>query len=803
MARGIDLIQREAHAKSQRRRDNAKYNLLFDFSLRLLPRSASFSIYGCGAECAFASLREIFGSLIKGYIIAAILTFSIGTATAQQTGSIGGRVLDAKTGEPLPGVNVAVQGTTFGAAANENGLFVIKNLPVGRYTLNATMIGYAPAVRTSVAVTAGGTTPVVLRLAETLIEVPTTIVTASKRAQSFMETPASVSVINARQITQQNFVTLDKALEFVPGVNLMAGQLNIRGSSGYSRGAGSRVLLLVDGIPMMPGDSGDIKWDALPTGEIDHVEIVKGAASALYGSSAIGGVVNVIYKDPGDTPKTSIKITGGIYDDPYYSAWKWTGRTLSYNHQDISHERSFGKLKMRSSLGRRESTGYAQNGHHKRYSIYTKLKYVFSPTSNLMLYGNYADDDHGSLVIWKGINSPLEVATAQIRDSTTGAPREVERTGDTIFNSKLQTGGSLTTVLSTRIGMKFRGSYFRNRFEDRYVDNKDRNKSHNVESDLQFDVDLGRGHATTVGVTGSFYTIRATIFDNHEIRNFSDYGQHEWKVNDKLTLTGGARFDYFWVDTGLREWQTTPRLGVVYLAAPEMSFRLSAGRGFRSPSGAEMFTSTTLQGFKVVPNFDLKSEKSWSYEIGGQYIFTTSRINVAAFWNDYNDFIEGDRAELNGEPVIQFNNVPRARIRGVEIELENIFWRQHLALHTGYTYLDARELEALDTQTSIIRKVNDPLAYRPKHLLTVNGTLTISRYSLGADFRYVSRIERFKVYPDDTKISQRVLNARLSANFKPVTLTLNVYNLLQWNYTQVERNLEPIRSVALTGNLDF
>jgi iron complex outermembrane receptor protein len=726
-----------------------------------------------------AFLCDIFASsrlcVRFGFLGVVLLTT---VASAQQIGSIGGRVLDAKTGEPLPGVNVAVQGTTFGAATNENGLFVIKNLPIGAYTLNASMIGYAPGVRSGVKVAVDGTTPVVIRLAETLIEVPTTIVTASKRAQSFMETPASVSVINSRQIAQQNFVTLDKALEFVPGVNLVSGQLNIRGSSGYSRGAGSRVLLLVDGIPMMPGDSGDIKWDALPTGEVDHVEIVKGSASALYGSSAMGGVVNVIYRDPGETPKTTVKLTGGVYDSPYYDEWKWTDRTLSYNQQDISHERSFGKLKMRTALGRRESTGFSQNGQFKRYSIYTKLKYLFSPTSNLMLYGNYADDDHGSLVLWQDFNSPLEVAP--------------ERSGDTIFSSKLQTGGTLTTVLNTRINMKLRGSYFRNRFEDRYIDNKDRNKSHNFESDLQFDLDLGQGHATTVGVTGSSYNIRATIFGAHEIRNFSDYGQHEWKISDRVTATGGARFDYFWVDTGLREWQTTPRLGLVYLPVPELSLRISAGGGFRSPAGAEMFTSTTLQGFKVVPNFDLKSEKSGSYEIGGNYIFRSSRLNVAAFWNDYDDFIEGNFVELNGETVIQFNNVSRARIRGFEVEVENSLWRQRISLHTGYTYLDTRDLTT-----------KKELQYRPRHLLTVNGSLTLSRYTLGLDFRHVSRIEEVAIYPDDPRVSQRVLNARLSANLKPVTLTLNVYNTLQWNYTQVERNLEPIRSVALTGSLDF
>lgn len=719
-------------------------------------------------------------SFLLGFSLIVLLTTD--TATAQQTGSIGGRVVDVKTNEPLPGVNIVLQGTTLGGATNSDGLFFIKNVPVGVYTLNATMIGYAPAVRAGVKVTLNETTPVVLRLTETLIEVPTTVVTASKKAQSFMETPASVGILNSRQIAQQNFVTLDKALEFSPGVNIMGNQLNIRGSSGYSRGAGSRVLLLVDGIPMMPGDSGDIKWDALPTNEIDHVEIVKGAASALYGSSAMGGVINVINKDPGDTPKTNIKLTGGIYDDPYYAQWKWTDRTLTYNQQDLAHERSFGKLKVRAAIGRRESTGYAQNGHYKRSSLFAKAKYVFSPTSNLVLYTNYADDDHGSAILWQGINSPLKANTLDGKDHT----------GDTIFSSKLQTGGTLTTVLSKRIGMKVRGSYFRNRFEDRFVDNRDRAKSHHGELETQLDVDLGHGHATTVGATGSLNKIYSTIFARHEIRDFSDYGQHEWKVSEVLTLSGGARFDYHWVDTGLREWQTSPKFGLVYIPKPSLSFRLSTGRGFRSATAAEMFISTTTSGFKVVPNIDLKSERAWSFEVGGQYIFTATRFNIAAFWNDYDDLIEGNLVQLNGETVIQFVNFNRARIRGFELELENTFWRQRLVFHTGYTYLDARDLTA-----------DAALAYRPRHLLTANGTLNFSRYSVGADFRYASRIAAVRIYPDDPRVEQRVLNVRWSANFKPVTLTLNVYNALQWNYTQIERTLEPIRSFALTGVVEF
>lgn len=718
------------------------------------------------------------------FFFALALLFWVGVAVAQQSGSIGGRVLDARTNEPLPGANVVLQGTTIGSATDSRGGFLIRSVPQGVYTLNASMIGYAPAVRAGVQVKQNDTTTVLLHLTETLIEVPTTVVTASKKAQSFMETPASVSILNSRQIAQQNFVTLDKALEFTPGVNLMGGQLNIRGSSGYSRGAGSRVLLLVDGIPMMPGDSGDIKWDALPVNEVDHVEIVKGAASALYGSSAMGGVINVINKDPGDTPRTNIKLTGGIYDDPYYSQWKWTDRTRSYNQQDLAHERSFGNLKVRAAIGRRHSTGFAQNGQYMRSSLFLKTKYIFSSTSNLMVYGNYADDDHGSAILWKNINSPLEVAQ----------PDTIDHTHDTIFSSKLQTGGMLTTVLSKRMSMKVRGSYFRNHFEDRFVDNRDQATSHNAELETQLDIELGHGHSTTAGVTASRNKIKSTIFAKHAIRDFSDYGQHEWKVSEVLTLSGGARFDYHWVDTGLREWQTSPKLGVVYAPTPSLSIRLSTGRGFRSATAAEMFISTTTSGFKVVPNRDLKSERAWSFEAGGQYIFRSSRLNVAAFWNDYDDLIEGNFVQLEDEPwpVIQFVNFNRARIRGVELELQNSLFRQHVNLNAGYTYLDARDLTA-----------DAALAYRPKHLLTVNGTLNLSRYSLGADFRYVSRIEAVRIYPDDPRVEQRVLNFRLSGNFKPLLLTFNVYNALQWNYTQIERTLEPIRSFALTGVVEF
>jgi iron complex outermembrane receptor protein len=135
----------------------------------------------------------------------------------------------------------------------------------------------------------------------------------------------SVSTMDAGSISRRNIITLDDALRYVPGVNLTEYQVNVRGSSGYSRGAGSRVLLLVDGIPFVTGDTGEMNFETLPVGQIERVEVVKGAASALYGSSALGGVINVITKRIPEQPETRIRAFGGFYGTPSFPQWDWGG----------------------------------------------------------------------------------------------------------------------------------------------------------------------------------------------------------------------------------------------------------------------------------------------------------------------------------------------------------------------------------------------------------------------------------------------------------------------------------------------
>ena len=161
-------------------------------------------------------------------------------ALATGTGSIAGRVTAQGEGEPLPGVNILLQGTVRGTTTNSRGEYRIQDIPPGRQTLVFSIVGYQRENRSGVVVEEGKETILNVSMTQTPIQTEQIVVTASKRQQSLEEVPVSISVLDATAIDQRNALTIDDALRYIPGVNMTGFQVNIRGSSGYSRGAGSR-----------------------------------------------------------------------------------------------------------------------------------------------------------------------------------------------------------------------------------------------------------------------------------------------------------------------------------------------------------------------------------------------------------------------------------------------------------------------------------------------------------------------------------------------------------------------------------
>ena len=322
------------------------------------------------------------------------------------------RVLDASDQTPLPGATLAVLGTEFGGYADEEGYCRVEGLPDGQYDLLCSHIGYRSHTLRGVA---PGEEERVVALEPTAVEVPELVVSAARRSQTFAQAPISISVADAQRIAAYNAFSLTGPLRYVSGISQVDNRPVVRGSSGYSRGTGSRLLLLVDGFPMLSSDVGDIKWDAVPLQQVERVEVVKGAGSALYGTGALGGVINVLTRDPARAPGTRFRLLSGLYSQPAYSQWHWSESPMHFIGFDVSHNRVLGRTGLALSGGHNRGTGYHQNGDGGRYRLYAKAVHRFSPTSYWRVMGNWALDDHGVFVQWRDRSQPLSVPANDVR----------------------------------------------------------------------------------------------------------------------------------------------------------------------------------------------------------------------------------------------------------------------------------------------------------------------------------------------------------------------------------------------------
>ncbi|MDA0337836.1 MAG: TonB-dependent receptor, partial [bacterium] len=151
-----------------------------------------------------------------------------------------------------------------------------------------------------------------------------------------------------------------------------------------------------------------------------------------------------------------------------------------------------------------------------------------------------------------------------------------------------------------------------------------------------------------------------------------------------------------------------------------------------------------------------------------------------------------DLAQTASRIVVSFQNVDDARIRGLELAAGTRAWRRRLLLEGGLTFLDSKDLG-----------LERPLAYRPRWSLQLSPSLHLGRYGTRIDYRYASRLQRVAIYANDQRVAQHELNLRLQVDAAGLTWTVGVNNVLNYNYTQLERNLGEIRNFIIGVNGAF
>lgn len=692
-----------------------------------------------------------------------------------------------ESGMPLAGATVILIELKNGSFTDPSGYFIIKNVPDGEYTVSVSYVGYSKIEQRIIF--SGERRQITFHLKEAPITTGQVIVTASKREEKISELPLTAVVINPLSIETRNRITLDEALRYVPGVTLSLDQISIRGSSGYSKGAGTRVLTAIDGVPFYTGDTGEIIWEMIPVSNIERVEIIKGPASSLYGSTAIGGVINVISREIVDRPVTQISSFAGFYDSPYHPEWKWSGNTRSFYGIGINHSNKIGNISYTASIKRIGNDGYRENDFSKRLIGYAKVNFLIDEANSLSFFGNFLNMKRGNFLYWKdGLNALV--------------PKE-EDNGKTVESDRWFGSMIYKHTFSPALSAEFKGSIYSTKFDGIGIEVTS-SKSSLYRGELLTFINPGNNFSITAGTEFSYSTINSNIFKSSNFNTVSAYSQLEYRGIEKLIATLGVRWDNIKLDSIEAVNAVNPKFGLNYTVNENFILRGSAGTGFRAPTPAEVFTSTGVGGIPIKENPDLTYESSFSVDAGAMILLNPNhKIDISLFYNTYQNFIE---PVLLNSGYIQFVNLPKARTAGFEAVIEGSVIPGLIKSSIGYTYLWSRDVEK-----------NTPMKYRPANSITASLSVTPGAFEFGADFRYAQKAEKIDeeltkppitLVPDgDLRVDVYIIDLTAGYNFSigkmPVRIYLNCKNALNYNYTEFIGNIAPIRSFSLSLDLFF
>jgi outer membrane cobalamin receptor len=684
-----------------------------------------------------------------------ILLISI-TISAQNA-TIKGTLKDSKTLEPLIGVNISIDSLN-GTTTDIEGKYeiIVDPTKYNKTKIKFSYIGYEDIIK-DITLKADKTEILDIMMGETQSLLDEVVVTSSKFERKIGEESVSIDIIKPAALEKQNLNNVSEVLQRSSGVTVVDGQANIRGGSGYSYGAGSRVLLLLDDLPILQADAGFPSWSGLPVENIGQIEVIKGAASALYGTSAMNGIVNVRTAYPTSKPYAKISIFGSVSDNPnpndYLSDslgniigntktnkqwWKQDSITLpgrninevGINIRDTTIKNEYTRRPYDAgfSFAYREKIGkldvvaggmfYKKQGHtwgsnETRGRMTINLRYRINDKMSFGVNTNIQMNKSQTFFLWGGNGVDKYIPSA-----ATGIPTESRTfriSVDPFFRYADLKGNSHKVLI---------------RYNRTAVDNSnDQDNSNNFyygEYQYQRKIDKWNFVVTT-GAVGSYFNSKAQLFGDttHTGTNIAGYFQLDKKFFKRLNISYGFRFETNRIDKD--KWETKPvsRVGLNVQAAKYTFIRSSFGQGYRYPTVAERFIETSLSSsFGIFPNRNLTSETGLSVELGikqgiklGKHV--KAFADLAAFYTEYKNMIEFNLAIENSNLGFKARNIPtKTRIFGIEASVGGegkLFGKFPTTLNLGYTYIIPQYADFENYDKSLDIAQYNILKYRIRH----------------------------------------------------------------------------------------
>ncbi len=671
--------------------------------------------------------------VIKSFLVL-IFSFSQLVLWAQQT-AVRGIVYDASNGETLAGVNILIDKTK-GLVTGENGNFFTL-LAKGVHTFQFSFVGYESKTE-KISVTGQDTLFVKIKLKPSAINLNTAVVTAGMYMQKLSDVSVSMTVIKPELIQQRNTRNADAFLNKMPGIDILDGQASIRGGGGYSYGAGSRVLLVLDELPLITADAGEVKWNFLPIENTAQIEVLKGASSSLYGSSALNGVINFITVWPGPKPETSVTMYSGVYDKAARKelSWWWDGNPV-FNGFRISHSQRFDKTDLVAGADIFSDNGYRDKNYEQHARFNVKLRYRPGNIKGLSagVSTNIQWQHSSGFFLWQDADSGAFLQQAAGIAPTVG------------FRVLIDPWVKYFDKHNNKHSLLTRFYKVKNSFDQ----NADKNNGSDMYyGEYRFYKKAGNKLEMNLGALALHGVTKAALYGDHTNDNLALFTQFDYKITPAFTVSGGYRLEYYSVDGADEKISNVFRAGLNFKAAKYTFLRASFGQGYRYPSIAEKYIATSVGPLNIFPNPQLKPETGWSGEIGAKQGYrlgnVTGFFDAALFWTEYRNMIEftfgiykPDSVEIPTLNDIGFKslNVGKARITGADINISGTLKTGNLSstFFVGYTYMNPVDLSSDTLENNILK-------YRYRHSLKGDMAFAIKKLTFGFTGVYRSFMER-------------------------------------------------------------
>jgi outer membrane cobalamin receptor len=778
-------------------------------------------------------------------------------AVFAQTTEIRGTITDEKTSETLSFVNIGVKDQTLGTFSDGNGAYKME-LPWGIYTLVFSSVGYANFEK-SITIEGGTTLLLDITLKSVTRELNTIVVSSSKYAQKIQESISSIEVLKPDLIQNNNLQSVDKAIDQMPGIAVVDNEPQIRGGSGFSSGLGSRVMVMVDEIPVLRGDAGRPSWSFLPIDDLEQIEVVKGASSVIYGSSAINGAINVRTAWPKDIPETKVNSFLGIYSKPNrWYATPWSNMNPLMFGLSVAHTQKFDNYDLCGGASYYSDQGYiggvpenkvtdpAQyNGgefdRRAKFYFNTRVRNKKIEGLSYGLNGNFLYSENAQTYFWydadTNIYRSFPGSLSLFKELTFYVDPFIKYFSKTAGTHSLKNRIFYTNTNGTNdqssLSVTVYNEYqFTNKFKklgDLIVVSGIMN-TYVYSFGKVFSGKLAPDGTTTLGENGQYTS-----------DNFAVYLQMEKRFFKRLNILLGGRYEYYQL-ADLSQGKPVFRAGINFQAAKGTFIRTSVGQGYRFPSIGERYITTTSGNFGFYPNPELKSETSLSYELGLKQIFKfgdfIGMADIAGFYENYDNYVEfnfgvwGKNQAFPQKNIgFKFFNTGPARIYGIDAMIGGegeVMNNLNISVMVGYTYsvpqsTDPRYVfyktpnNAKYTYLSTSSDTNGYiLKYRVQSLLKADLQVTLKRFSTGFGGRYYGFMKNIdksfydfldgqmfgvqtgiKKYREDHHTGTFILDYRISYALKDFKFSVIVNNLLNQEFSLRPLTMEAPRATTL------